>query len=157
SLSNGTINGVPACPEARSNSLNAVMDTYTLGKNAKGIPFSNITNAAGLSNVIMLAHKALRPVNYSRPVPATTGRDAGNDQGWAWTYWPNPVAPYYDHMRWADAGGSGSSAGKGYMADDNNMDENHFGGPHPGGSPVLYADGSVHVYSYGYTDSSSLT
>ena len=31
-----------------------------------------------------------------------------------------------------------------------------MGGPHSGGSPVLFADGSVHMYPYGYTDSSGL-
>ena len=35
-----------------------------------------------------------------------------------------------------------------------NVDENHFGGPHVGGSPVLWADGGVRMYNYGYTDSS---
>jgi prepilin-type processing-associated H-X9-DG protein len=57
-------------------------------------------------------------------------------------------------MRWADWGGGGSSAGKGYTQDDNFVDENHLGGPHPGASPVLYADGSVRSYAYGYTDNS---
>jgi prepilin-type N-terminal cleavage/methylation domain-containing protein/prepilin-type processing-associated H-X9-DG protein len=144
------------CPEARANSLNAVMDTYTLGKNAKGITLTTITNGSGTANTIMLAHKALRPANYNRPVGSTTGSNPSNDDGWVWSYWPdpNPKGSWFDHMRWADRGGSGSSKGKGYMADDNNMDENHFGGPHPGASPVLYADGSVHNYSYGYTDNS---
>ena len=35
-------------------------------------------------------------------------------------------------MRWADANGSGDSRNKGYVADTNNVDINHFGGPHPG-------------------------
>ncbi|HEV8059730.1 MAG TPA: DUF1559 domain-containing protein, partial [Gemmataceae bacterium] len=38
SLAIGTINGVPVCPEANPNApaLNSVLDTYTLGKVAKG-------------------------------------------------------------------------------------------------------------------------
>jgi prepilin-type processing-associated H-X9-DG protein len=58
-------------------------------------------------------------------------------------------------MRWADQGGSGSSKARGYTPDDENVDENHFGGPHPQASPVLYADGSAHNYAYGYVDGSS--
>jgi prepilin-type processing-associated H-X9-DG protein len=165
SLANGQLNGVFTCPEARANSLNSVMDTYTLGKNAVGVTLGQITNGSGTSNTIMMAHKALRPVNYSRPVGSTASPPPdpcsslpSNDDGWVWTYWPdpNPQGSWFDHVRWADGGGCGSSQGKGYMQDDNNMDENHFGGPHPGGSPVLYSDGSVRVYSYGYTDGSSI-
>jgi prepilin-type processing-associated H-X9-DG protein len=33
-----------------------------------------------------------------------------------------------------------------------NSDENHMGGPHPGASPVLFADGSVRNYRYGYSN-----
>jgi prepilin-type N-terminal cleavage/methylation domain-containing protein/prepilin-type processing-associated H-X9-DG protein len=158
SLANGQSSGTYVCPEARANSLNAVMDTYTLGKNAQGVTLTTITNGSGTSNTIMMAHKALRPANYTRKVGSTTGSNPSNDQGWSWAYWPNPNpnGSWFDHMRWADAGGSGSSRGKGYMQDDNNMDENHFGGPHPGGSPVLFSDGSVRVYSYGFTDSSAI-
>ena len=163
SLQLGTLpGGGAACPEAVGGGLNAVLDTYTLGKKAKGITLAAITNAAGTSNVIILAHKALRPQNYNQTVPANSGTYPGNDAGWAWTYWPNPQYAYYDHMRFADNGAradNGSPAvnnGLGYAPDMNGMDENHFGGPHSGGSPVLYTDGSVHVYSYGYTDSSTV-
>jgi prepilin-type N-terminal cleavage/methylation domain-containing protein/prepilin-type processing-associated H-X9-DG protein len=158
SLNQGQINGNYACPEARSNTLNSVLDTYTLGKNAVGITLTQITTGAGTSNTILMAHKAMRPANYGRPVGSTTGSKPSNDQGWVWAYWPNPNprGSWFDHMRWADWGGSGSSRGKGYQQDDNNMDENHFGGPHPGGSPVLWTDGSVRTYAYGYTDSSTI-
>jgi prepilin-type N-terminal cleavage/methylation domain-containing protein len=167
-------------PGVNPSGYNCVMDTYTLGPAAPGATLSQITGGAGTSNTIALAHKAMRPVNYSRPVgggpcpncnlarywstkypalpgvnpagPATSGSFPGNDQGWVWTYNTNRISSRYDHMRWADAGGGGSSHGKGYTQDDNNMDENHFGGPHPGGSPVLYTDASVHVYAYGYVD-----
>ncbi len=149
------------CPESRSDGLNAVMDTYDTTKKAKGVTMTTITNGSGASNTFMMAHKALRPVNYSRPVgyKITTGNFPSNDSGWVWTYqsdWSdNPN--YLDHMRYADGYGNGSSRGKGYQQDDNNMDENHFGGPHPGASPVLYCDGSVHSYSYGYTDASTIS
>ena len=59
-------------------------------------------------------------------------------------------------MRWADAGGGGSSNKKGYVKDDPTVDENHFGGSHTGASPVLFTDGGVRNYNYGYTDSSGM-
>jgi len=161
SLADGQANGGYVAPEARNNGLNSVLDTYTLGKNAKGITLTAVTGGSGTSNTIMLAHKALMPINYNRPVryPTTGSGLPSNDDGWVWTYWAdqNSNCCWYDHMRWTDGGGSGSSRGRGYMQDNNNMDENHFGGPHPGASPVLYVDGSVHNYPYGYTDSSGIS
>jgi len=58
-------------------------------------------------------------------------------------------------MRCADSDGSGNSGGSelGYTLDNNSCDNNHMGGPHPVGSPVLFADGSVMVYKYGYENS----
>lgn len=158
SLSNGQAGSVYVAPEARANTLNSVMDTYTLGKTAKGVTLLAISNGSGTSSTIMMAHKALRPANYSRLVGSVTGNLPSNDSGWAWTYWSDqtPAGSWFDHMRYADGGGSGSSRGKGYMQDDNNMDENHFGGPHPGGSPVLYSDGSVRGCTYAATDGSAV-
>jgi prepilin-type N-terminal cleavage/methylation domain-containing protein/prepilin-type processing-associated H-X9-DG protein len=124
--------------------LNAVLDTYTLGWSATGVTMTQIS--AGTSNTILVAHKVMRPNNY-------VGGRNGADQGYAYT---RLTGTGYDHMRWADAGGSGSSSGKGYTPDDNSVDENHFGGPHPNASPVLFTDGSVRNYRYAYTDGSPL-
>jgi prepilin-type N-terminal cleavage/methylation domain-containing protein/prepilin-type processing-associated H-X9-DG protein len=146
-LANGTV--------VNATGYNAILDTYTTGPKPPGVMMAEITNGAGTSNTILAAHKVMRPGNY---------RGGANDQdrGYAWTFfstsapaWNGPGANY-DHMRWADAGGGGSSAGKGYTKDDPNVDENHMGGPHPSGSPVLFADGSCRMYMYGYTDSSGL-
>jgi prepilin-type N-terminal cleavage/methylation domain-containing protein/prepilin-type processing-associated H-X9-DG protein len=122
---------------------NTILDTYQTGPNPGGVSLTTISGGAGTSNTLLMSHKVIRPSNY-------TG-GSGNDQGYAYTRFTGG----YNHMRWADQGGSGSSAGKGYTPDDNNVDENHMGGPHSGGSPVLFADGSVKVYPYGFTDSSS--
>jgi prepilin-type N-terminal cleavage/methylation domain-containing protein/prepilin-type processing-associated H-X9-DG protein len=102
-----------------------------------------VTGGGGSSNTLLLAHKVMRPANYNG--------GSGTDPGYAF------INTSFDHMRWADRFGGGSSAAKGYTQDDNNVDENHFGGPHTGGSPVLFADGSVRQYAYGYTDSSGLS
>jgi prepilin-type N-terminal cleavage/methylation domain-containing protein/prepilin-type processing-associated H-X9-DG protein len=122
---------------------NAILDTYTTGPRATGVTLNAVTGGAGTSNTMLLSHKGMRPANYG-------GGANNNDRGYAWT----PLMPGggFDHMRWADPGGSGCSNGLGYTQDQNCVDENHMGGPHSGGSPVLAADGSVHNYRYGYTD-----
>jgi prepilin-type N-terminal cleavage/methylation domain-containing protein/prepilin-type processing-associated H-X9-DG protein len=99
-----------------------------------------VTGLAGTSNTLLLAHKVMQPANYNG--------GSGTDPGYAY------ITTSFDHMRWADGYGGGASAGLGYTPDGPNVDENHFGGPHTGGSPVLYADGSVQQYTYGYVDSS---
>jgi prepilin-type processing-associated H-X9-DG protein len=161
SLASGTLNGVLVAPEAAANKLTTLTDTNTLGPTAKGLTLGQVTNGAGTSNTLLMAHKSLQPNHY------TPGGQVAQDQGWAWTVLTSsaffgtsqgnnlPGAPF-DHMRFADSGGSGSSSGTGYKQDDFNVDENHLGGPHPGGSPVLFADGSVRVYPYGYIDNSAV-
>jgi prepilin-type N-terminal cleavage/methylation domain-containing protein len=153
SLALGTLNGVPVCPESTRNKLNTLTDTYTLGPAAKGITLGQVS--AGTSNVILMAHKVLRPNHYQ------PGGQVKQDRGWVWTYltsagFGNLPGSSYDHMRWLDQYGGGSSSGRGYMEDDPKVDENHMGGPHPAGSPVLFSDGSVHNYIYGYTDDSKI-
>jgi prepilin-type N-terminal cleavage/methylation domain-containing protein/prepilin-type processing-associated H-X9-DG protein len=161
SLATGTLNGFLVAPEAAANALATLTDTNIFGPMAKGLTLGQISNGAGTSNTLLLAHKSLQPNHYS------PGGQIAQDQGWAWTVLTSvaffgtpqgnnlPGAPF-DHMRFADAGGGGSSTGTGYKQDDFNVDENHLGGPHPGGSPVLFADGSVRVYTYGYTDKSAI-
>jgi prepilin-type N-terminal cleavage/methylation domain-containing protein/prepilin-type processing-associated H-X9-DG protein len=123
---------------------NAILDTYVTGPNSSGVSLTQITNGAGTSNTLLLTHKSMRPSHYN---------GGGNDAGYATTPFSGGG---YDHMRWADAGGGGSSRGKGYTRDDESVDENHMGGPHTSGSPVLFADGSVKMYLYGYVDGSGL-
>jgi prepilin-type N-terminal cleavage/methylation domain-containing protein len=176
SLSDGLVAGTntPAAPEAQQNALNSLMDTYTQGPTAIGITMTQATNGAGTSNTILMAHKALQPKMY------TPGYQTSNDCGWVFSWalgWyvgsanPNscnngPGPGWQDHMQWIDGNGGGSSFGKGYAPDANptkfdangnpldGTDVNHCGSSHPGAAPVLYADASVHNYSYGYTDSS---
>jgi prepilin-type N-terminal cleavage/methylation domain-containing protein/prepilin-type processing-associated H-X9-DG protein len=174
SLIDGVLPGTntPACPEAVAQSLNGLMDTFTPGPKAVGVTFTTIQ--AGLSNTILMAHKSLQPKMY------TPGGQTSNDCGWVFT-WAlgfavgnaistscsnGPGPGWQDHMQWIDGNGGGSSFGKGYAQDANptkfdangnpldGSDVNHMGASHPGGAPVLYADGSVHNYAYGYTDNS---
>jgi prepilin-type N-terminal cleavage/methylation domain-containing protein/prepilin-type processing-associated H-X9-DG protein len=155
SIAGGMFNSAVAAPDA--NGFQTLMDTFTLGPKAIGVTLGRVTNGAGTSNTILMAHKSLQPVDYLSNL-------SSNDVGWAWTnliVGGTPVCNSLpngsgcgDHMQWADAFGGGSSTGKGYTQDDPFVDENHMGGIHPGGSPVLFADGSVRVYSYGYTDNS---
>jgi prepilin-type N-terminal cleavage/methylation domain-containing protein/prepilin-type processing-associated H-X9-DG protein len=123
-----------------------VLDNKVGGPVASGVTLTTIANGAGSSNTLMLPHKIMRPGNYVLPA---ANRNK-NDIGWVWTNLTSGGGN--DHMRWADSGGGGNTAGHGYVLDDPTSDENHMGGPHPSGSPILYADGSVHIYSYMYTD-----
>jgi prepilin-type N-terminal cleavage/methylation domain-containing protein/prepilin-type processing-associated H-X9-DG protein len=120
--------------------------------NTQGITMTVVTNGAGTSNTLLLGHKIMQPQNYNgvpstvaSPCPAGT---SCKDLGWAVTL---KSQTGYDHMRWCDTFAGGSNAHKGIFLDDNNVDENHFGGAHVGGCPMLWADGSVRMYSYGYT------
>jgi prepilin-type N-terminal cleavage/methylation domain-containing protein/prepilin-type processing-associated H-X9-DG protein len=164
SLIDGLIPGTttPACPEAVQQGLNSLLDTFTPGPHAKGLSLARVQ--AGTSNTVLMAHKSLPPTLY------TPGGQTSNDCGWAFSWADGfavgsaistscsngPGPGWQDHMQWVDGNGGGSSFGRGYKQDDINVDVNHCGGPHPGASPVLYADGSVHNYPYGYTDGSTI-
>ncbi|HEV3439094.1 MAG TPA: DUF1559 domain-containing protein [Gemmata sp.] len=123
--------------------------------NTSGTTMAFVTNGAGTSNTLLLAHKILQPLNYNGG-PSTLANPCGGgisckDLGWAVTL---KSQTGYDHMRWCDTYAGGSNAHRGYYKDDNNVDENHLGGPHDAGSPVLWGDGGVRMYTYGYVDSS---
>jgi prepilin-type N-terminal cleavage/methylation domain-containing protein len=118
----------------------------TIFDRATGLTMANITNGAGTSNTMLMAHKIMRPVNYQG--------GSGNDRGWGYTHYTAPGGGW-EHMRWCDRYAGGSNATKGYAPDDNNVDENHMGGAHPAGSPIAWADGTVRMYLYGYTDPST--
>jgi prepilin-type N-terminal cleavage/methylation domain-containing protein len=158
----GTINGQLVAPDFRG--FAAILDTFFYNNpNPRGTTIAQVTNGAGTSNTILMAHKIMAPMHY------LPGQQTRNDRGWAWTYMTSvgfgqPTAgSSFDHMRWADAGAgpntrvypqSAVQRGAGYVQDTNGVDENHPGGPHPGASPIVWGDGSVRNYAYGYTDSS---
>ena len=120
--------------------------------NTQGTTLSIVMNGAGTANTLLLGHKILRPKNYAG-VPSTVANPCPTgtsckDLGWAVTL---KSQTGYDHMRWCDTYAGGSNGHFGLYKDDNNVDENHFGGAHTGGCPMLWADGSVRLYTYGYT------
>jgi prepilin-type N-terminal cleavage/methylation domain-containing protein len=143
SLNGTVVNGVTI----NSKPYQTILDTNVTGPKPPGLLLTTISDGAGTANTILVAHKILRPSHYSG--------GSGVDNGYATT----DFFEGYDHMRWADNGannGAGnpcSNAGKGYWKDDETVDENHMGGPHTSGSPVLFADASVHMYPYGYVSS----
>jgi prepilin-type N-terminal cleavage/methylation domain-containing protein len=109
--------------------------------NTHGVTLSVVTNKAGTSNTLLLAHKIMRPNHYNG--------GSGTDPGWV-----TITAGKFDHMRWCDRFAGGSNATRGYFYEDNKVDENHHGSSHPYNAPVLWADGSGRNYQYEYTDSS---
>jgi prepilin-type N-terminal cleavage/methylation domain-containing protein/prepilin-type processing-associated H-X9-DG protein len=104
-----------------------------------GVTLPIVAEAAGTSSTLLLAHSILDPSCYQGN-PASS-----NDVGWDKTQVTS--SGHFPNMRWTDAN---SGADHGYIHDSQGVDENHMGGPHDGGSPVLYADGSVRNYTYMY-------
>ena len=114
----------------------------------KGVTMTTVTNLAGTSNTILMSHKIMKPGNYL----STNGEPNNGTSG---VGWDTGICSYggQDHMRYIDSGANGAdNLHCGYCKDTNNVDENHYGGPHTSGSPVLYADDSVRMYSYRYVD-----
>jgi prepilin-type N-terminal cleavage/methylation domain-containing protein len=108
--------------------------------NTQGTTLSVVTSLGGSSGTLLVAHKILQPQNYN----GGSAKDPG--------YWNATKAQSgYDHMRWCDTFAGGTNAHRGFFQDNNGVDENHFGGPHPGSSPVLWGDASVSLFPYGYT------
>jgi prepilin-type N-terminal cleavage/methylation domain-containing protein len=111
--------------------------------NTNRTKMATVIGGAGASNTLLLGHKILQPQNYKG--------SSAKDPGYAVT---TKAQSGYDHMRWCDTYANGSNAHAGFFRDDNNVDENHMGGPHTAASPMLWADGAVRLYPYGYTDGS---
>jgi prepilin-type processing-associated H-X9-DG protein len=106
----------------------------------KGVTMTAVTNGAGTSNTLLLAHKIMSPSNYFN-----TSGDSPWDIGFIAGYGAS------DHMRFTDDGANQSgNLHCGYCQDSSPLDENHMGGPHTSGSPVLWGDGSVRLYTYRY-------
>ncbi|HEY7326921.1 MAG TPA: DUF1559 domain-containing protein [Gemmataceae bacterium] len=135
--------------EADITNFVAAATNYNSILQTKGVQMQVVSNGAGTSYTLLLAHKVLRPSHYS------PYNQSSQDRCYVYNSYDTSVGTFdtYNHMRWADTFGGGSSAHKGYTPDDANVDENHFGGPHPAASPVLWADGSVSLYPYGYAQS----
>jgi prepilin-type N-terminal cleavage/methylation domain-containing protein/prepilin-type processing-associated H-X9-DG protein len=147
------------CPSRRSTSVGPKDDYCSDGNPAYngtgytailaagvGVTLTQVTNGQGTSNTILLAHKLMNPANYLNV------NGSSNDTNFTEvSYLTVGACGGHDHVRCSDGGGGGCESGKGYMQDNAcETDMNHQGGPHPGGSPVLFGDGSVRVYIYGY-------
>src|SRR5262249_38657862 len=127
-----SLNGIKIDPS----SYNSILDPLDPTNNLTGKGVTLAVISAGSSNTLLLAHATLNPERY----------DGGgtNDSGWHTVHndVPTPTAGNrWPNMRWTDANHGGTLHG--YIHDTMAYDQNHMGGPHDGGSPVLYADGSV--------------
>jgi prepilin-type N-terminal cleavage/methylation domain-containing protein/prepilin-type processing-associated H-X9-DG protein len=130
-LNNGTIDGMKILASAWK--YQSILDPNT----GVGLSLEIISGGAGSSNTLLLAHSILDPSHYNG--------GGTNDVGWDKT--DATSGGRFPNMRWTDAN---SGADHGYIHDVAAVDENHMGGPHTGGSPVLWADGSVRFYPYQY-------
>jgi prepilin-type N-terminal cleavage/methylation domain-containing protein len=125
----------------------------------RGVTLTTVTNGAGASGTIVISHKIMPSSAYLN----TTGcPNAGQPNTCTGTNasvgWDTGICSYggQDHMRYIDSGATQSNAGCGYCPDAAAVDQNHYGGPHPSGSPVLYADDSVRIYTYRYVDANAM-
>jgi prepilin-type N-terminal cleavage/methylation domain-containing protein/prepilin-type processing-associated H-X9-DG protein len=156
------------CPSRRSTTSAPLKDDYCAARNpqlvtaagttnllsilgdGQQVTLSQITNLNGSSNTLLLAHKLMNPTQY-------LGYTGWGDTNFADNTGGQGDGGNSDHIRYVDGGGGGCEAGHGYMQDSTCVgDQNHMGGPHPGASPVLYADGSGRMYNYGYQDANNL-
>jgi prepilin-type N-terminal cleavage/methylation domain-containing protein/prepilin-type processing-associated H-X9-DG protein len=111
-------------------------ETYAFGELSVPIPtLAWVSNEAGTSNCFLLAHKQVQPQHYQGGASFDTnwGDSTIDSSGRSLDHNRNVEADLYPD-------GSPST------------NEGHFGGPHPGASPILFADGSVRAYAYAYAD-----
>jgi prepilin-type N-terminal cleavage/methylation domain-containing protein/prepilin-type processing-associated H-X9-DG protein len=122
------------------NGANVVKNYKTIVNN-NGVRMTDVTNGSGTSTTVLLGHKVMWPSQYK------SGADPNDAGGWA----SISATSSYDHMRWSDSNAKNSNPPlHGYIHDAEGVDRNHMGGPHTNGSPVVYADGSVRIYTYYY-------
>jgi prepilin-type processing-associated H-X9-DG protein len=140
-LNGGSIDGVTINASGYMSILDPIDDN---GMGLPGLTMAQVTNGAGTSNTLLLAHTLLNPAFYA----ISGGRANGggpNDAGWWET---NHSGGCFCDMRWTD---SNSGEFHGYIHDSDLQDENHMGGPHYTSAPVAWADGHVTNYPYLYT------
>jgi prepilin-type N-terminal cleavage/methylation domain-containing protein/prepilin-type processing-associated H-X9-DG protein len=126
-----------------------------------GTTLQQLTTADGTSKTILIGHKAIEPTFYGGNDPRNISPYNGtapplnvppNDVSWCFltpielTFGRTngPKGPAAEHKRkpWL-YGGDSSAPTVGY-----DITQDYMGGPHPGSSPVLFADGSGRSISY---------
>src|SRR5262249_14538849 len=124
----------------------------TASPRSRGVSALNVSNLDGTSNTFMLAHKAIRPMEYGQELYPTADDSQGSgDCGWMYpsgagttnkvtTDFPYQIgAGNFDHFREPFE----------FVRDTDLLPEikQKMGTPHPTASPVLFADGSVRSVS----------
>jgi prepilin-type N-terminal cleavage/methylation domain-containing protein/prepilin-type processing-associated H-X9-DG protein len=137
--------------------LGTVNFTFPTGFNIsyRGTTIQQVSSGDGTSKTLLLAHKGVDPTFYAggdpRNAPTfTTVPVPPNDVGWCFltplqlTFGRTPPSPPMEHKRRPYLFSQDFDyPGTGYSCSGDSM-----GGPHSGGSPVLFADGSGRVISY---------
>jgi prepilin-type processing-associated H-X9-DG protein len=136
--------------------LGAVNLTFSpnFSLNYSGTTLQQLTNGDGTTKTILLGHKGIDPSFYpggdQRNAPPFSSGIAPNDVGWSFltpiqlTFSAAAPSPPVEHKRRPYLYGiDNDNPGNGYSCS-----QDYMGGPHPGGSPVLFADGSGRVIAY---------
>ena len=118
---------------------------------APAIMMAQVTNGAGTSNTIMLAHKGMATSDYNGP----------STSQYAWdTNWADPT--YFNQYGYGEHARDPTN---GPPIQDPATDGNApfgwdlmstFTSPHPAAMPVLMGDASVRMYPYGFSDPNSV-
>jgi prepilin-type N-terminal cleavage/methylation domain-containing protein/prepilin-type processing-associated H-X9-DG protein len=109
---------------------------------------SDISGGDGLSNTFLLTHKGMDPSHYSDP-------NGPNDQGWAYLQYadrffePTVFGPNYEHKRDPFIFSRDFAPYVDPVTGQTDWAYLSIAGPHPNGMPVLFADSSVRMVSYG--------
>jgi prepilin-type N-terminal cleavage/methylation domain-containing protein/prepilin-type processing-associated H-X9-DG protein len=102
---------------------------------------SDINNGDGMSNTFLLTHKGMDPNSYNDP-------NGINDQGWAALGVGTPF-PGYEHKRDPFTFSRDFAPYLDPVTGQMDWPYLAIAGPHPNGMPVLFADSSVRMVSYG--------
>ncbi|MBA4067724.1 MAG: hypothetical protein C0501_29295 [Isosphaera sp.] len=139
--------------------LFGIVPTYSFSSTGKTIKLNQVTSADGTSNTILLAHKGLDPQDYGK-----VAQNGGHNSFWAGTssvghpetllgftrLTSSPQQDFVDPTPDPPAGTGCATSGSGTVSQGNCHAANLVtGSSHPGGMPVLWADGGVRVLRYG--------
>jgi prepilin-type N-terminal cleavage/methylation domain-containing protein/prepilin-type processing-associated H-X9-DG protein len=169
---------IPSNPPPDDPDLKALLFAFSVLDNAsKSLSLAQISGADGTSNTLLYAHKFVQPRNYgnlNQPPFSPYDNKSTLDAGWSAMeggpqYQPDgattvrsnweshrmtsgmlqDVNHNLDYTLKPGSGGNAYPARTDLATNEKIGHEGQHGGPHPGASPCLWADGSVRPLRYG--------